>query len=276
MDVISTTLDELIADFLKLLPDLVISLFIFFISLYGAGLVAKLLRSAMERRKTDLEIRLVVEKITRWSIIILGTIAALQQVGFNLSAFLAGLGIIGFTVGFALQDVSKNFIAGLLLLLEQPFDIGDVIKVGDFTGTVASVEIRATEIYTFDGQNVIIPNADVFTSPITNYSRYSKRRVDITVGIGYESDLEMARETALEVIATIPGVLDDPAPRVVYNNFASSTIDFTLYYWVDLSVGDYFGAIDSAITGINTAFREKHIDMPFPTSTILLEKHTGS
>jgi len=162
---------EIVANFLKIIPDLVIAIFIFIISLYGAGLLVKYVRSAIERRKTDLEIRLVVDKITRWSIIILGTVAALQQGGFNLSAFLTGLGILGYTVGFALQDVSKNFIAGLLLLLEQPFDIGDVIEIGDFTGIVANVEIRATEIYNFDGQNVIIPNTDVFTSPITNYSR---------------------------------------------------------------------------------------------------------
>jgi small conductance mechanosensitive channel len=272
MDVITTTLDELLSNFLTIIPDLVIAILIFIFSLYAAGLLAKLVRSAMERRKSDPEVRLLIDKITRWSIILLGTIAALQQVGFNVSAFLTGLGILGFTVGFALQDVSKNFVAGLLLLLEQPFDIGDVIEVGGFTGTVANVEIRATEIYTFDGQNVIIPNADVFTSPIKNYSRYSKRRLDLTVGVAYDSDLETVRETALAVADTILGVMKDPAPKVIFNNFGDSTIDFTLYYWVNLEVGDYFGAIDSAITGINTAFREKGIEMPYPTSTVMLEK----
>ena len=226
----------------------------------------------MERRNADTEIKLLVDKITRWSIIILGTFAALQQVGFNITAFLAGLGILGFTVGFALQDVSKNFVAGLLLLLEQPFDIGDVIEVGDYTGTVANVEIRATEIYTFDGQNVLIPNADVFTSPIKNYSRYSKRRLDLTVGVAYDSDLELVRETVLEVIGTIPGVLSDPQPKVVFNNFGESTIDFVVYYWVDLKVGDYLGSIDTAITGINAAFKEVDIEMPYPITTVVLEK----
>jgi len=240
MDTVSTTLQEMLAGLLSLLPDLIIALLIFIVSL--------------------------------WSVIVLGIVAALQQVGFNLTAFLTGLGILGFTVGFALQDVSKNFIAGLLLLLEQPFDIGDTIEVGKHLGTVANVEIRATEIYTVDGQNVIIPNAEVFTSPIKNYSRYTKRRFDLSVGVAYDSDLELVRETALGVINTIPGVLSEPAPRVVFNNLGASTIDFTVYYWVDLKIGDYFGSIDRSITGIKTAFEEMKIEMPYPIQTVLLNK----
>lgn len=274
MEIISTSLNEMLSNLLMLIPDLIIAILIFIVSLYGAGLLARLIRSAMERRKTDTEFRLMIEKLTRWSIIILGTIIALQQVGFNVTAFLTGLGILGFTVGFALQDVSKNFVAGLLLLLEQPFDIGDVIEVGGFTGTVANVEIRATEIYTFDGQNVIIPNADVFTSPIKNYSRYSKRRIDLTVGVAYDSDIDLVRETVQEVVATVKGNMKDPTPRVIFNNFGTSTLDFTVYFWVDLNVGDYFEAIDAAVTGINAAFREKSIDMPYPISTVFLEKNT--
>jgi small-conductance mechanosensitive channel len=272
MDTVSTTLQDLLAELLSLLPNLIIALLIFIVSLYIAGLVAKFVRSAMERRKSDNEVKLLIVNLTRWSVIILGIVAALQQVGFNLTAFLTGLGILGFTVGFALQDVSKNFIAGLLLLLEQPFDIGDMIEVGSHSGTVANVEIRATEIYTSDGQNVMIPNAEVFTSPIKNYSRYHKRRFDLTVGVAYDSDLEHVRGTVLEVINTIHGILSDPAPIVVFNNLGASTIDFTVYYWIDLKIGDYFGTIDKSITGIKTAFEEQKIEMPYPIQTVLLDK----
>jgi small-conductance mechanosensitive channel len=229
-------------------------------------------RSALDRRKADNEIKLLLVKLTKWSIIILGIFVALQQVGFNLTAFLTGLGILGFTVGFALQDVSKNFVAGLLLLLEQPFDIGDVIEVGEFVGKVANVEIRATEIYTFDGQNVLIPNAEVFTSSIKNYSRYNKRRLELTAGVAYDSDLEIVRSTVIDEINTIPGVLTDPAPTVVFNNLGESTVDFTVYYWIDLDVGDYLGSIDLSVTKIKSAFEEKNIVMPYPTQTILIEK----
>ena len=127
MENLPTTLQEMTANFLAFLPDLIVALLIFLASLYAAGLLTKLIAAAMERRKTDNEIKLFIVQVTRWSILIAGAVVALQQVGFNISAFLTGLGILGFTVGFALQDVSKNFVAGLLLLLEQPFDLGDVI-----------------------------------------------------------------------------------------------------------------------------------------------------
>lgn len=268
MDVLLLSLQDLLVEFLSLLPNLIVALFIFVIGLYLAGVVSRLVRKTMERRKADLEITILVAQITRWSVLIIGIMLALEQVGFNLTAFLAGLGILGFTVGFALQDVSKNFVAGMLLLLEQPFDIGDVIEVGDYTGTVARVDIRATEIYTFDGQNVLIPNGDVFTSPIKNYSRYSKRRLDFTIGVAYGSDLELARRTALEVVTSISGVLDEPAPTLVFNNLGESSIDFTIYFWVDLNTADYSETVDSTITGINAAFEKQNIEIPFPIRTV--------
>jgi small conductance mechanosensitive channel len=272
MNLLPDPIGEVLASFLEFLPSLISGLVIFIVSLYLAGLVSKLLRRALEMRESDPEITLFLTKITRWSIIILGVFAALQQVGFNLSAFLAGLGILGFTVGFALQDVSKNFVAGLLLLLQQPFDIGDVIEVSDFTGTVLDVDLRATKLKTLDGKQVLIPNADVFTSPITNFSSDPNRRLDITIGVAYDSDLSLVRETALRTVSAISGVLDDPAPQVVFDNFAPSTLDFTLYFWIDTNQVGILGAKDAAVTGINAAFDEKGIEMPFPVQTILLQQ----
>ncbi len=268
MTTLPTNLQDLLANFLALLPRLVVSLVIFVTGLYLAGVLSKLLRRMMEKRKADLEITLLLTQLTRWTMITLGVMIAMEQMGFDLTAFLAGLGILGFTVGFALQDVSKNFIAGMLLLLEQPFDLGDVIEVGDFIGTVAKVDVRATELYTFDGQNVIIPNGEIFTSSIKNYSRYPKRRVELTVGVDYDSDLEQVRQSALEVIEAIPGVLDDPAPKVVFRNFGESSIDFTLYFWIDLEQTGYLDALDAVVVNLKTAFEAAGINIPYPVRTV--------
>lgn len=272
MDTIPTTLQEMLTDLISFLPRLIVALLIFVLSLYLAGVLARLVRSALTRRKADQEITLLIHQLTRWGIITLGIFTALQHIGFNVNAFLAGLGILGFTVGFALQDVSKNFVAGVLLLLEQPFDLGDVIEVSGFIGKVGAVEPRATELHTFDGQTVLIPNADVFTSPIKNYSRYPKRRLDLTIGVAYDSDLDEVRRTVLAVVERIPGVVADPPPRVVFNNFGESSIDFTVYYWIDLKTGDFLGALDEGVTQIKTAFREKGIEIPYPTRTVIMEK----
>jgi len=272
MDPVAQVLESMLVDILAFLPDLMVSLVVFFFGLYLAGYLARLLSRTLERRKTDPETRILVVKIFRWAIIILGLTIALQQIGFDLSAFLAGLGIIGFTIGFALQDVSKNFVSGLLLLLQQPFDIGDVIEVAGYSGTVANVDLRATEIYTFDGQNVLIPNGDVFTRPIKNYSRFDNRRVDINVGVAYDSNLDLVRKTALEAITSIDGVLPDPAPTLIFNNFGDSSIDCTIYFWINTKNTGYLDAIDASIVNIKTAFKTKGIEIPTPIHTVLLPR----
>jgi small-conductance mechanosensitive channel len=272
MGSVTETLQQMLVDFLEFLPDIITALVVFVISLYLAGLLSRLLRRGLELRKTDPELMMLLSKISRWSVIVFGTIVALQQVGFDISAFLTGLGILGFTVGFALQDVSKNFIAGLLLLWQQPFDIGDVIEVSDYTGTVADVDLRATEIYTFDGQNVLIPNADVFISPIKNFSKYSKRRFDLSMGVAVDSDLELVMRIALETVGAISGVLQDPTPFISLDKFGSSTIDITLYYWLDTEVTDVFQTKNTVLVRINDAFADNGIEMPIPSQTVVLQE----
>jgi small conductance mechanosensitive channel len=272
MDTFSAILQEMIVKFLEFLPKAILAMVIFFVSLYLAGVITKLVRMALERRDIDNEVKMVVVKVSRWSIIILGIFIALQQMGFDLSAFLVSLGVVGFTIGFALQDISKNFVAGLLLLLQQPFDIGDTVKISDFTGTVENVDLRATEIKTFDGKIVLIPNADVYTSPITNYSRETNRRLELKLGVAYGSDLELVKLTALETVANINTVLTDPAPEITFDNFGSSTIDCTLYYWFNAKVDSLPAVRDVVVMAINSAFEDKNIEMPFPTQKVLLQK----
>jgi small conductance mechanosensitive channel len=270
MDGLGTVPEDLLANALAFLPKLIFSLVLFIVGLVLAGALARLVRGAVARREAGLELELLASKVTRWSIIILASLVALEQVDFNVSAFLAGLGILGFTVGFAIQDVSKNFVAGLLLLLQQPFNIGDGIKVGGFAGTVTSVDLRATGLATIDGREVLIPNAEVFTSAIEKYGRGEQRRVDVAAGVSYESDLEMVERVALEAIAEIPGVLQAPAPSVIFGNLGASTVDLVIYYWIDRTQIGVLRAQDVGIRNIKRAFENANIEMPFPVQTVYL------
>ena len=272
MEAFSAILQEMIVKFLEFLPKAILAMVIFFIGLYLAGVITKLVQSALERRDTDTEVKMVVVKVTRWSIIILSIFIALQQMGFDLSAFLVSLGVMGFTIGFALQDISKNFIAGLLILLQQPFDIGDVIRMDEFIGTVINIDLRATEIRTLDGKIVLIPNADVYTSPITNYSRETNRRLELALGVAYGSDLDLVKQTALDTITSIESVLSDPAPEIVFENFGGSTIDCTLYYWFNAKEYSLAAVRDAVVVSINAAFEDKNIEMPYPTQRVLLQQ----
>lgn len=269
---LSTAVQKWVEDFFLFLPSLIAALVIFILGLVAAGVVGSLVQRGLKRRNADPEIVILLTKITRWTMIILGTTIALQQVNFNLTAFLTGLGIVGFTIGFALQDVSKNFVAGVLLLIQQPFDIGDAIEVSDFVGTVLEISLRATEIRTLDGRHVFIPNGDVFTSPITNFTRAASRRAEVSVGVDYASDLEHVRQTAIAAVSGVKGLLQDPAPVVVYQNFGGTTIDFTLYFWVDNRESDPPSAQNEAIAAIKVAFEQAGIEMPFPTQTIQFKK----
>lgn len=272
IDKINQTGDELLTQALLFVPKLVTALVVFVLALILAGFISRLVNQGLKRRDTDKELTLLLTRLTRWAVVIFGSVIALQQVDFDLTAFLTGLGVLGFTVGFAIQDVSKNFVAGVLLLLEQPFDIGDAIKVADFAGTVITVDLRATELLTFDGKNVLIPNADVFTSPIVHYGRANRRRIELKAGVAYESDLDQVRQTAVTAISSIAGVLQDPPPQVIFDNFGPSTMDFTLYYWANTQEIDLFAAKDAGMRAIKTAFEKAGIEMPYPVQTIRLYK----
>ncbi len=272
MNDIPEPFQQLVNGLVTAIPNMAAALVIFLSSLYFAGLISNFVHKLLAHKKVDHELTLLITKISRWAIVILGAVAGLQQVGFDVTTFLAGLGILGFTVGFALQDVSKNFIAGMLLLLQQPFEIGDVIEANDYIGTVQDVDLRATELRTFDGKYVLIPNADVFTNPITNYSREPVRRLDLNIGVAYDTDLADAKAVVLTCLAESHYVVSKPVPQVVYTGFGDSSIDFTVYFWVDTRKHGLLEAKDAIILAVNQAFREKGIDMPYPTQTILLKQ----
>ncbi len=272
---IANTLENLLQRFLDSLPNVITAVVIFIIIFYLAVLARRAVRLGMQRRKMDPQVIPLVTQSIYLSVIVFGTIIALQQVGFNVTAFLTGLGVVGFTIGFALQDVSKNFISGLLLLIQEPFDIGETIEVKGYTGKVLSIDLRATEMQTLDGRVVVIPNADIFTNPITNYTRAKSRRLEMNLGVAYESDPELVRFTALQALDAVPGLLIEPAPQVVFNNFGSSTFDLTIYYWIDTAQTDVFDAQDKGLVAINQAFQAAGIDMPLPTQVVQVRNQTA-
>lgn len=268
---INETLTQLLQNAILFLPRLVAGLVIFLGGLYLAGLAGKAARAYSQRRNLDHELTKLFGQLAHWGVAILATVLALEQVNFNVVAFVAGLGIVGFTIGFALQDIAKNLVAGMLLLLQRPFDIGELIEVNGYSGKVEDISLRAIELRTFDGLLVYIPNADVYTSPLTNLSRVPVRRIELNVGVAYDTDLEAATEVILAAIVGVPGVIaDDPAPQVVFKTFGDSAIELSLYYWFDTAATGLFDMQDSGVKAITQAFRAAGIEIPFPIRTVLM------
>jgi small conductance mechanosensitive channel len=237
------------AQIINALPNILVAVVIFGVSLLLARLLAHLLRGVLERKGTVNHVVELLARLVYWTIIVVGAITALERF-FDVTAFLAGLGILGFTVGFALQDVMKNFAAGVILLVQQPFRVGEAISVAGFDGTILAVDLRATEMSTFDGRLVSIPNGTVLTNPIINFTRARRRRVDLPLQIPPTADLEATRKIMLHAMEQAPGVVGDPAPTVLVEEVGEKAVKLSGSFWVDVSKSNPDTARDVALTRI--------------------------
>jgi small conductance mechanosensitive channel len=256
-------LDQLIAWFLRATPKLLSALIIFVLSLYLARIVSNFLRRILQRRRAPAGVVQLLSQLVLWSIIVAGTISALQQF-FQVTAFLTGLGILGFTVGFALQDIMKNFASGVILLLQQPFHVGETIGVKGFDGTVLAIDLRSTEIRAPDGRVVILPNADVMSNPIINYSRANERRVDFSLNLSHSCEPDEVRKIILSAIEEVKGVVREPEPLIVFNSLTASALELNGSFWVDVTKNDPLHAKDAVLLKLKTVFNEKGIEIPHP------------
>ena len=264
-DYLNTFIDNLI----KGIPNLLTALAIFIVSLYFARMLAGIIRRVLQARKAPEGVTRLLVDITRITVIVIGVITALQRF-FDVTAFLAGLGILGFTVGFALQDVMKNFAAGIILLIQQPFHVDEFIGVAGFDGQVLAIDLRTTEIRALDGRIVSIPNAEVLANPIINYTRANRRRIELPVGVGYNTDTELARKVVMDAIQNVPGFMAEPAPLLGFSNFGDSALQLDTYFWIDTAKTNPIAAKDAAFSLIKNALDKEGIDIPFPIRTMYM------
>jgi small conductance mechanosensitive channel len=262
--------DTILEAAINFLPRLGAAALILLVAYLLSKWLTRVLRNRMEHGQRDPELIVLLEMITRLGILVLGITLALEQIApGRFTSLIAGLGVGGIAIGFGLQDIIKNFISGILILLQQPFEIGDSIEVSDFGGTVLNISVRSTELKTWDGRIVIIPNGDVYTSAVVNYSKSVHRRVSLTVGVGYDSDLDKVARITHQVIAGLPVVLKEPPPSVTFQNFGESSIDFSLLFWIDTKEVDIIKAQDAAVKALKEVFDREGIDFPYPTLAII-------
>jgi len=269
---LQAVLQDWLASFLNFLPKLIAAVVIFILTVILAGIPAEAIRRFVSKRIKNEAVLKLIKQVSQWTVVIIGTLIALEQVDFNVTGFIAGLGIAGFTIGFALQDIARNFISGLILLYRQPFQIGDFIEVSGHMGTVKMINIRDTEIQTLDGDMVIIPNNRVFENPIINMSTARLRRRTVEIGLGYEEDVDRAMEIFLKVIQAVEGVETDPAPMINAMRLDDSTLGLTAFYWVNQKENSPLRIHSAVLKAINSASHEHQINLPYPTQTLLVHQ----
>lgn len=247
------------------ITSIVIGIIILLIFVFFSRALRKIIKTKLfPKYKLDEGIQLAILKVAHYLLVGLGIIVAVQSIGLNLTSLAVVFGLLSVGIGFGLQHVVSNFISGLIILFERPIKIGDRITIGDVLGDVVNISLRATLIRTIDNISIIVPNSEFITSRVINWShRDPKIRVHITVGVAYGSDVPLVTSSLLEVAGNHPEVLKDPPPKVWFNEFADSSLNFELLVWIP-DPKRRPDIISELNKGIDEIFRKNKIQIPFP------------
>jgi small conductance mechanosensitive channel len=226
--------------------------------------VRALLRFVFRLVISDLTVENLVKQIAYYAVWAIGILVAADAMGFEPGTVITGLGLTGLALGFALKDIISNFVSGILILGLRPFEIGDEIVVGPTEGSVQRIELRATEIRTYDGRVVLVPNAELFTSRVTNNTASPVRRASVLVPAGYGIDLTRAGQALLAAAAAVPDVLAQPEPSVRVRELGTSDVQLELRFWTDSRRTDLLAASSAVRERIIDKFRDAGLGLPEP------------
>lgn len=270
-------LEDGLAAFLANLPGYAFAILIFYVVYRLANPIAGVVRTGLEKAQRSNSIQLVIGRLVRWLVIFGGFLLAamIALPGFQPDELLSLLGIGSVAIGFAFRDILQNFLAGILILLTEPFKIGDQIIVDSYEGTVEDIQIRATMMRTYDNRRVVIPNGDLFTDSVTVNTAYNKRRSQYDIGIGYDDNIEAAQELCLRVLSEIDGVLDDPAPDTIMTEMGDSAVVFRVRWWTNPHQADVLKVQNLALRTMKNRLTEAGFDIPYPIRTVFMHNETS-
>lgn len=257
--------------FVSMLPNMAVSLILLIVFIVLAKLSAKLFKKVFSKTSENIALRNLFSTTIFYTILGIGLFIILGVLKLDkaVTSLLAGVGIVGLALGFAFQDISANFVSGIILAFRKPFTIGDVVEINNIMGIATRTNLRTSVIKTFRGQEVFIPNKDVLQSAIYNYSVLGKRRIDLSVGVSYGENLKKVESLVLETIQKIEGVIDHENTIFDYEEFGSSSINFNIRFWIEYpDQPGFLGLRNRAIKAIKQAFDENGITIPFPIRTL--------
>jgi small-conductance mechanosensitive channel len=219
----------------------------------------------LARSRIDLGVRIAIGSIAKYVILVIGFVVILQTAGINLSSITILLGALGVGIGFGLQNVTNNFVSGIIILFERPIKVGDRIEVASVSGDVVDISMRATTIVTNDNISIIVPNSQFISETVINWSHTDRSvRFNFPVGVSYKEDPENVRSILMEIARDNPGVLKSPTPDVLFSGYTESAMMFNLRVWTREYINRP-GVLKSQLYyEITRRFREKGISIPFP------------
>lgn len=248
-------------------------LFLIFLLLYATKYLTNwIVTKALAKSKIDIGVRTSIGKISRYVIITFGVVIILQTLGINLSSLTILAGALGLGIGFGLQNITNNFVSGIIILIERPIKVGDRIEVGKIAGDVVDISMRATTIVTNDNIAMIVPNSEFISSSVINWS-YTDRKVrfNFPLGVSYKENPEKIREILIDVALQNDGVMENPKPDVLFTEFGDSSLNFNLRVWTSKYI-DRPGVLKSQLYyEIFKRFKQEGIEIPFPQRDLHLK-----
>ena len=270
-DLITSKVTKWAEDFVIMLPNLILALLVIIIFVLLAKLIRNLFSKLLTKALGNKSLSVIISKIIYFIVFVIGTFVALSLLNLDktVTSLLAGAGILGLALGFAFQDIATNFIAGFMMAIKRPFRVGEVIHCEGHSGVVKHLGIRTTEITSFQGQEIIIPNKMLFQNPIINDSENVYKRIDLNARVSYGEDLERVRAITIEAVKNIPNIQKEREITFVFTDFDKDAVNFTIKIWVEyLANNDFSKSRSEAIIAIKKAYDENGIKVPFPIRSL--------
>jgi small conductance mechanosensitive channel len=256
--------------FEEYLPKIIVAVLIMVAASILARYAVSLVEKALKKSKADKSVTILLKNLTRWTVLGVGIFISIGLF-VDVSTLMTTLGLATFAVTFAFQDVLKNLVSGIIILVQHPFNVGESVNISGFEGVVVSIATRMTEMECFDGRFVAIPNGNAISQPIINYTRSPKRRAELPIRLPYGTEMSILRDAILPAVAEVPGYLADPTPMVNLDVMDELSIGLTVYFWVDINVlGSMLLIKDKGIEVITRALIDKGIAMPVPVQSIVV------
>ncbi|OKY78183.1 MAG: Small-conductance mechanosensitive channel, MscC family [Candidatus Methanohalarchaeum thermophilum] len=250
---------------------ILLSIFVLVFGYLAVTLLVHYVRRSMD--KADMS-ELLIEftgRITKLLLLIVVLVAAVGALGFDVGSGLVSIAVVfGFVIGFAFQDILGNLAAGFMIALTKPFKAGEFVEAAGKTGNIKNVGISNTVLLTGDNKKVIIPNSEVWGSSITNYTTMDTRRIDLTIGIGYDDNIGKAMEVISNIVKNHEKVLKEPSPTIATNELGGSSVNLIVRPWVKTS--DYWPVKRELLKQIKERFEKEEIELPYPQTDIHLFK----
>lgn len=248
------------------LTRVIVAVIILIVGFWVIKLITNLLKKAMEKKELDSAVISFTTKLVGILLKVILLISIAGTFGFETTSLIGIISALAFAVGLALQGSLSNFASGVMLLLFKPFKVGDYVEAGGHDGTVQDIEIFNTILATVDNRKIIVPNSQVYSSSITNYSHYDKRRVDLEIGVDYDSDIKQVKESLEKICNNHELVHKEPEPFVRLGTLADSSINFKVRVWTDTP--NYWAVYFDLTETIKETFDSEKIEFPYPHVTI--------